>query len=118
MPGRDHWMARLKPIGASSVIPFQRTLAPMDAERLRAGLWPQDMDGRWGMFLDSTALQMFRSWSGHCIYSLPAAPQPDGSIVLAPLHVNSDAAVYRRSQDVDEVRIASSLIDAALHAKA
>lgn len=114
MSDRDHWLPRVKPIVASSLIPFQRTLAESDAERLRAGSWPQDMEDRWGMYLADGALQIFRSWTGHCIYSLPAIAQPDRSVTLGPLHVNADTAVYRRCADPAEINTAASLIDAAL----
>ena len=119
MLGRDHWMARLKPIGTSAVIPFDRTLSPAEAKLLRAGSWPQDMDTRWGAFLDSTALQIFRSWSGHCIYSLPASAQADQSVLVGPLHVNADSAVYRRSGDAaEEIRLATAVLAGVLDAKA
>jgi hypothetical protein len=111
MPGREHWMARMKPLGPRAQVAYRRTLSPAEVAALRAGLWPRDMDDRWIVYLGEDGLAMHRSWSGHCIYSVPASATSEGGLVLGPLFVSDDAASYRRQDDTKEIEMVDYLID-------
>ena len=110
MPNREHWLTRLKPLGAQAEIPYRRALTSAEVEALRAGLWPRDMDERWVVYLGDDGLAIHRSWTGNCIYRLPAAGSPDGALVLGPLFVRDDAEIYRRQEDAREIGSVESLI--------
>ena len=114
MPDREHWLARIKPLAERAELSYRRTLSPAEVAALRAGLWPHDMDDRWLVFLRDDALAMHRSWSGHCIYILPASPTADGSVALGPLFVSADSTSYRRQTDAKEVEMVDYLIDHAV----
>src|SRR3954471_16063233 len=109
MPDRAHWLARIKPLGARAEIPYRRCLTAAEADALRAGLWPRDMDDRWIVHLSGDAVSIHRSWTGHAIYLLPCAASADGTL-LGPLFVSSDPATYRRQEDAKEIEMVESLI--------
>ena len=112
--GRDHWLPKMKPLGASRIeLAFQRTFTSSEAERLRAGLWPQVMEDKWVVLLGDASLDLWRSWTGHCIFSL-AAQTSDSGVTVGPLLVNTDTTQYRRQNDAEDIRIIESLIGRTL----
>jgi hypothetical protein len=114
MPSRERWLSQVKPMGDARIeIEYERVLSPELAARLRTGIWPQDMDDRWAVCLDETGLHMWRSWTGHCIFSLPARQEGE-STVVGPLIVNGDRATYQRSGDAEVLRVVAALIDRAV----
>jgi hypothetical protein len=110
MSGREHWLPRLKPLGARVEIPYRRQLTADETAALRAGLWPKDMDDRWVVFLSDTALGIHRSWSGNAIYSLPRSISVEGADVLGPLFVSDDIAEYHRGDSARDIEMVNSLI--------
>ena len=113
---RNHWLPKLQPRTAPGVeVDFRRTFSPDEAGRLRRGMWPQHMEDKWVIFLGESSLDMWRSWTGHCIFSLPATFSPKG-VLVGPLWVNNDATQYRRQNDAEDVRIVDLLINKALRA--
>jgi len=114
MSDKAHWLSKVQPLGAARVeIPYQRTFSPAEAERLRAGSWPQSMDDKWVVFLGESSLDLWRSWTGHCIYSLAARRAGDG-VTVGPMLVNGDSQQYRRSGDADDIRLFESIIGSVL----
>ena len=114
MSDRDHWLSKVQPLGSARVeIAYQRTFSPAEAERLRAGLWPQSMDDKWVVFLGESSLDLWRSWTGHCIYSLPARRAGD-RVAVGPMLVNGNGQQYRRSGDADDIRLFESIIERVL----
>ena len=111
MSDREHWMARIKPLGARAEIAYRRILTASEAAALRAGLWPRDMDDRWVVYLAEGSLAIHRSWTGNCIYSLPASPASADALVLGPLFVSDDPATYRRQEAPKEIEMVDYLID-------
>jgi hypothetical protein len=69
------------------------------------------MDDRWIVFLRGDNLAMHRSWSGHCIYSLPTSATAGGEVVVGQLFVSDDAASYRRQDDAKEIEMVDYLIE-------
>ena len=110
MSGREHWLPRLKPLGARVEIPYRRQLTADETAALRCGLWPKDMDDRWVVFLSDNALGIHRSWSGNAIYSLPRSIAVDGADILGPLLVSDDVAAYHRGDPARDVEMVNSLI--------
>ncbi len=114
MSSREHWLSKVMPMGDARLeIEYERTLSPESAAKLRAGVWPQDMDDRWVICLDETALQIWRSWTGHCIFSMPARQQGEFTVV-GPLIVNGDRATYQRSGDAEDIRVVDAMINRTL----
>ena len=110
MSDKDHWLSKVQPLGSARVeIAYQRTFTPAEAERLRAGSWPQSMDDKWVIFLGESSLDLWRSWTGHCIYSLAARRVADG-VAVGPMLVNSDSQQYRRTSDADDIRLFEAIV--------
>lgn len=104
----------MKPLGPSHIeLAFRRTFTPSEAERLRAGLWPQVMEDKWVVWLGDSSLDLWRSWTGHCIFSL-AAQTSDSGVTVGPLIVNTDTTQYRRQSDAEDLRLVESLIGRVL----
>ena len=74
------WKAKIAPMtGAQWPMSYRRRFTPAELDALRAGLWPQDMDDRWIIWLDEGVLRLWHSWTQTCIYELPITVLEDGS---------------------------------------
>jgi hypothetical protein len=114
MDEKDKWLSKTIPLGEARIeIAFQRTFTPAEVERLRIGLWPDSMDDKWVVRLGDSALEMWRSWTGHCIYHLPAQPS-DGGVTVGPLIVCGDRTLYRRISDERDIQAVETLISRTL----
>ena len=79
MLGRNHWESRIKPLPKKRhKLPFKRSFNPTEISLLRQGLLPQTQDDRWIVLLHEKSLDIYRSWTGHCIYSLLLKPLGSG----------------------------------------
>lgn len=92
------WNAKLQPLARARwplrcglVIPAD------DLERLRAGLWPREIDDRWAIWLDGDTLRCWRSWTATCIYEARLDLHPDGSATAVMLDVLDDPETYVRA---------------------
>jgi hypothetical protein len=109
MSDKDHWLSKVHALGSSRVqVAYERTFTAAEAERLRTGVWPQSMDDKWVVYLSESSLEFWRSWTGHCIYSLPARSVA-GGVAVGPLLVNADATQYRRVSDADDIQFIERL---------
>lgn len=112
--GRDHWLPKMKPLGPSRIeLPYQRTFTASEAGRFRDGIWPQVMEQKWVIFLGDSSLDLWRSWTGVCIFSLPAQAS-DSGVIVGPLLVNGDTTQYRRKSDAEDIRFVESVINGIL----
>lgn len=112
--GRDHWLPKMKPLGPARIeVRFQRTFTVSEAERLRAGIWPQVMEEKWVVCLGDSSLDLWQSWTGICIFSL-AAQASDSGVTVGPLLVNGDTTQYRRKGDAEDIRLVESLVNGVL----
>lgn len=114
MTDKEHWLSKVKPLPKRRVrVAYQRTFTAAEAEKLRTGFWSQSMDDRWVIFLGESSLDLWRSWTGHCIYSLPARITDNG-LTIGPLLINDDPDQYRRPTDAENIRSFNALIDRVL----
>ena len=115
---RDYWLSIRQSLPRRRIeIPYRREFTQAEAERLRRGLWPQGTDDRWVIGFEGQALQMWRSWTGYCIFRLPARRTKDG-IALGLLMVNNDPNLYRRLTNRHDVKTVNELIRMVLEAPA
>lgn len=92
------WKAKLTPMrGSQWPIAYRRRFSPAEIDALKAGLWPQDMDDRWCIWLDGGVLRLWRSWSCICVYELPVQENDDGSGEARVAIVLDNTADYNRS---------------------
>ena len=106
----SHWHSKTIPmVGHGLLIPFSVHFSEEDLERAAAGLLPQSMDDKWMGFLESDAINFYRSWTGHQIYHLPIERQCSSG-TAGPLFVVDNPSVYRRQGDAQDLRIIESLL--------
>ena len=67
------------------------------------GIYAQDMDSKWNIFVISDTLYFARSWTNHCIYKVLVDKQTD-SVILKTFQVNRDQKQYRNS-DIEFDRV-------------
>ena len=92
------WKHKLKPLeGARWPLRCGHVFAAEDVLRLRAGLWPRDMDDRWAIWLDGDVLRCWRSWTGTCVYEARLTPHADGSATALMLDVLDAPETYARA---------------------
>lgn len=92
------WKAKLAPMkGPQWPIAYRRHFSPAEMEALKAGLWPQDMDDRWCIWLDGGVLRLWRSWSRMCVYELPVLEDAEGGGDARVAMVLDATEYYRRS---------------------
>lgn len=72
------------------------------------------MDDRWIIFLGDASLDVWRSWTGTCIYSLPVRQTGDG-VVAGPILVNANREEYQSRGADEDVRIFEKLLDRILN---
>ena len=79
---------RREPLGYTGAFP------PGEAERLRGGMIPRDMDDRWFIYFHEEWLRFHRSWTGAWIFALRLEPTPDGGVRVADSWANRDPDQY------------------------
>ncbi len=67
------------------------------------GIYAQDMDSKWNIFVISDTLYFARSWTNYCIYIVLVDKQAD-SVILKTFQANRDQKQYRNS-DIEFDRV-------------
>lgn len=109
---RASWKTLPCPDGRAP-LPIDRTFSPAEAERLRHGLIPQDMDDRWFVYQEGDRLYVHRSWTGSCIFGLRLDEGPDGARI-ADAWASRDQEQYRSTDVGEDVRMLRAVIDMQL----
>ncbi|MGH9555482.1 MAG: hypothetical protein ACRD2Y_06630 [Terriglobales bacterium] len=84
-----------------------------EAERIRLGLVPAQMEDKWFIFLEAAQLYLHRSWSGFCMFRVRLEPAGEG-VRVAEAWVNRDPEQYSGTDDVYDVALLAYLIDRLL----
>lgn len=110
MEEKDYWLSKVQPLGSSRIeVAYERTFTAAETQRLRAGVWPESMDDKWIVYLGESSLDFWRSWTGHCIFSLPVRSVADG-VSVGPLLVTADRTQYRRTSDAEDLQLIERLL--------
>ncbi len=118
MADRKHWESRVKPLPEKRhVLPYGRSFDQAEVSLLGRGLLPQSQDDRRVVLLHDGSLDIYRSWTGHCIYSLPLKPVASGLAAEAIL-VNGDEGQYRRGDERRDYEAVEMLIGRVLSRRA
>lgn len=115
-----HWQDRLTPMdGPRWPIRCGHAFSAAQLARLREGLWPQDMDDRWAVWLEGDTLRCWRSWTGTCVYEAQVLVDDDGTGVATMLDVLDAPEHYHRSaSDAGELDRFEGVVGLALTAPA
>lgn len=81
-----------------------------EAEKLRFGLIPRDMDDRWFIFFEDGWLYLHRSWTGDCIYGVRLEGAPSG-VRVVDAWASRDSDRYNSPGTEEEKRRVADLLD-------
>lgn len=94
---------KTEPMPAQRVkLPLQFTLSADEADVVRMGFIPKQMEDKWFSYFQDNVLYQHRSWTGHCIDQIHFVPEGEG---LRATHavVNRDPGQYHGAADEDDV---------------
>lgn len=84
-----------------------------EAERLRAGHIPDDMDDKWFIFFEAGWLYFHLGWTGSCIFALRVDGSPAG-VRVAECWASCDRKTYNSPGIAHEREMIESLIGSRL----
>jgi hypothetical protein len=70
-----------------------------EVELLKKGIFAEDMDSKWHIFVLSNDLYLARSWTNICVYKIPLE-KSSGHVHLSKFYVNRNSQQYR-STDIE-----------------
>lgn len=88
-------------------------LTDADAERIKLGHIPMDMDDKWFIFFEDGWLYFHRSWTGHCIYGVRLDGSPNG-VRVVDAWASRDREDYNSPGLSTDVRMVRQLIETRL----
>ena len=92
---------------------FLGQFSATEAERIRFGLVPAQMEDKWFIFHESDHLYLHRSWSGFCMFRVRLEPSGEG-VRIAEAWVNRDPEQYSGGDGVYDVALLAYLMDRLL----
>jgi len=92
---------------------YSATFTAIEAEKIKAGFMPQDMDDKWFIYFSENRLYFHRSWSGILVYALTFKTQATG-IEVIDSWVNRDPKQYNQQDINHDRRLVDFLIRAFL----
>ena len=104
---RDSWNSI--PLGSTVPLTYSATFTADEADLLRRGLVPKEMEDKWFMFWESDSLFVHRSWTGQGVYRVDFR-QAGNQLEVTRALVTAGTLHYRRGTDQDEVALLDFLI--------
>jgi hypothetical protein len=98
------------------VVPFIKHLNSREAELVRRGLIPEEMEQKWFIYWEGDTLHFHRSWTGYCIYKVTFEPEGNG-LAATQLRINHSPTQHKGASDDHDRQMAAWLIDALLLGK-
>lgn len=92
---------------------FTATFTKPEAEALKRGFTPREMEDKWFICLHDGWLLFYRSWTGFCVYGLRLDTTPEG-MKITESWVSRNPEQYRGSEIEDDRRLVRDLIDELL----
>ena len=108
----DSWKTHPAPARRAD-LGFTATFTDTEAEALKRGLVPHEMDDWWFIYYHADWLLFHRSWTGFCIYGLRLDATPDG-IQVVESWVSRDPEQYGGTEIEDDRKFVRHLIDELL----
>lgn len=105
---RSDW--RVEPMRARRRVACDIALSPLEAERVRRGHRPTQMEDKWFFFQEGDILHACRSWTGYVVYEMRLEPASDGGARVSALDFETDGERYRHGEPEEEIERARSLL--------
>lgn len=80
-----------------------------EADQLRLGLLPKEMEDKWFIFFEEGWLYFHRSWTGHCIFSMRLDGSPAG-VRTVEVWVNRNRDQYNSAGSKADIELLGQLI--------
>jgi len=97
---RQHWAHLPLPVRRAR-IPLDIRLDRAEADALKLGFIPQDMDEKWFAYFESDTLYEHRSWTGFCITEVHFVPDGEG-LRATYADVNREPLQYGNTDDAED----------------
>ncbi len=104
---RDSWKS--VPLGSTVPLTYAATFSADEADLLRKGLVPGEMEDKWFIFWESDSLFFHRSWTGQGVYQVDFR-RAGNQLEVTRAVVTAGSFHYRRGTDQDEVALLDFLI--------
>jgi len=104
---RDSWESI--PLGSTVPLAYSATFTADEADLLRRGLVPGEMEDKWFIFWECDSLFLHRSWTGQGVYQVDFR-QAGNLLEVTRALVTVGTLHYRRGTDQDEVALLDFLI--------
>ena len=92
---------------------FSGTFTDTEAEALKRGFIPREMEDKWFVCFNDGWLLFYRSWTGFCVYGLRLDTTPEG-MKITESWVSRNPEQYRGSEIEADRRLVRALIDELL----
>ena len=89
---------------------FSGTFTDTEAEALKRGFIPREMEDKWFVCFHDGWLLFYRSWTGHCICGVRLDATPEGMHVVE-FWVSRDPEQYGGTEIEDDRKLVRHLID-------
>jgi hypothetical protein len=99
------------PFGPTTTLSYSATFTAVEAELLRRGLPPNQMEDKWFIFWEGDSLFVHRSWTGFGIYQVDPRATAN-QLEATRAMVAADPSQYRRGTDQGETALLDFLIRA------
>jgi hypothetical protein len=74
---RADWHVELQPLEDPQRLEFERRLSPVEAETLRLGIKPREVEDHWFVVEEDGVVHLVRSWTGIEFFTLRLEPLAD-----------------------------------------
>ncbi|NLA42896.1 hypothetical protein GX865_01925 [Candidatus Saccharibacteria bacterium] len=88
-PRYDNQKPMLEPVSLG----YQRVFSGAEYKKLQDGLWAEDMDDKWDIYMYGETVHISRSWTGHEMFRLKLRKVDDGFEII---DVQAEASSGRR----------------------
>lgn len=96
-----------------AALPYERTFAAGEYERVKRGLVPEKVDDKWFVFFEAPWVFFHRRFTGFCIYAVELREEGEGAVVASAL-ANRAPEEYRETDPAHDARILAFLVDRLL----
>ncbi len=106
----QHWISRTKELPhKNKTLNYSREFSEEEYTKISKGVIPLEMEDKWFIHLDDGTLNIYRSWTGHCIYSVQFEKQ--GSKYLPNnTRVNRERDQYINTDDKYDLELLDFII--------
>jgi hypothetical protein len=89
---------------------WERTFSFVEYDKIMGGCISESLDDKWFACLDGDWLELYRPWTGYCIFWMRLEPVEQGYRV-SEAWVNRDLKQYGHTDDLQDAKNLDSLVD-------